>query len=81
MIYQTKGIIFSAQFIKKDGTRRLLSCTLGVQKDLKGKGLAYDPYKYNLIGVYDMSNNGYKMINLKTLQTLKIAGKSYEVIL
>lgn len=79
LIYQTKGKIFSAEFVKKDGTYRQMTCRLGVKKDLKGKGLAYDPYKYDLIGVFEMPASKYKMINLKTLESLKIKGVTYEV--
>lgn len=80
LIYTSKGKIFNAEFIKKDGSYRSMNCRMGVQKDLKGKGLAYDPYKYNLIGVFDMVDDSYKMINLNGLMRLKIAGETYEVI-
>jgi len=33
-----------------------------------------------LITVWDMVANGYRMVNLETLLTLKVGGKLYEVV-
>jgi hypothetical protein len=63
--------LFSARFIKKDGTERLMSCRLGVTKYLKGGELNYDPIEKNLLPVYDVQNEGYRMINISTLIELK----------
>ncbi len=79
LINSTKGKIFKALFTKKDGSLREMVCRLGVHKYITGVGRSYEPKDYGLIGVYDMQNNGYRMINLKTLQSLTINGKNYEV--
>ena len=33
-----------------------------------------------LMTVYDMAASGYRMINLSTLKTIKVAGVTYEVV-
>ena len=79
LIQSTKGKIFSCTFSKKDGTIRKMIARLGVQKDLKD-GNNGASYKNALITVYDMLNNGYRMINLSTLQCLKVHGTNYKII-
>ena len=81
LIQGTKGQIFSGLFIKKDGTHRLISARLGVKKHLNpnAKKRPYDPNKHDLINVYDMSNKGYRMINLNTLQKLIINKIIYKI--
>lgn len=78
-IFKTKGKIFKATFRKKDGTFRKMVCRLGVKKDLKGKGLKFNPDKYNLLSVYDMEKQAYRFVNLNTLMYLTLAGKKYKV--
>ena len=79
MIHDTHGRIFSAQFIKKDGSTRKMIARIGVSKNLKG-GTNGASAKNNLVTVYDMAKGGYRMINLKTLLTLKASGETYEVV-
>ena len=81
LINNSNGRIFSSLFIKKDGTHRLMNARLKVTKHLKedAKPRPYDPSKYNLITVFDMTNKGYRMVNLDTLQTLIINKKIYNV--
>lgn len=67
-IKSTKGKIFSATFIKKDGSVRRMNARLGVSKGVKGTGMKYDPVKKGLITVFDLKKNAHRMINLKTLQ-------------
>jgi len=73
------GNIFSAVFIKKNGERREMVCRLGVKKHLKGGQLAYDAKGRNLLPVFDMQKEGYRMINVNTLVQLKINGKTYKL--
>ena len=69
--------IFSAVFVKKNGERREMLCRLGVKKHLKGGSLAYDAKGRNLLPVFDMQKEAYRMINVNTLLELKINGKKY----
>ena len=70
--------IFSAVFIKKDGTLREMVCRLNVKKHLKGGELKYDAKGRGLLPVFDMQKEAYRMINLNTLVRLKISGKIYK---
>tara|TARA_R110000868_G_scaffold206079_2_gene454802 strand:+ start:264 stop:536 length:273 start_codon:yes stop_codon:yes gene_type:complete len=73
------GKIFTVEFIKKDGTLRKMNARLGVKKHLKGGTLAFDPSERNLLPVFDMQKEGYRMINASTILNIKIGGK--EIIL
>ena len=75
----TSGKIFTAQFIKKDGSRRLMNCRTNVKKFTNGKGLSFDPIARNLLPVYDLKKKDYRFINLSTLISVKIGGKEYYI--
>ena len=87
LIKESKGNIFSSTFIKKDGTHRLLTARLGVKKGLKenARPRPYDPDKYNLVVVYDMTlakqqvERPYRMLNINTLLTLNINKTNYKI--
>jgi hypothetical protein len=79
VIHDTNGKIFAARFIKKDGTTRDMIARIGVTRNQKG-GTNRAVAKNNLVTVYDMAKGGYRMINLKTLLTLKACGETYRVI-
>ena len=79
MIYKTKGRFFGATFIKKDGTLRTMNCRLKVKKYLKGGTLKFNPSEKGLVPVCDMAIKEYRMININTLQSLRIARKEYNV--
>lgn len=80
LIKKTKGQVFTAVFTKKDGTVKKMNCRLGVSKGVNGNGLAYNPADYDLITVWDMKAQDYRMINLKTLTALQIKGEFYVII-
>ena len=73
----SSGKIFSANFTKADGTERTMSCRVGVQKDLKGKGLQYDRRKARNLIVWDMNANGYRTIKTDRLNWIQIEGEKY----
>ena len=81
LIHDTNGRIFSSTFIKKNGQHRLLTGRLKVSKGLKedAKPSPYEPSKYNLVCVYDMTKQGYRMINFNTLLTLTINKTNYKI--
>lgn len=81
LIRETNGQIFSSTFIKKNGEHRLLTGRLKVSKALKedAKPRPYEPSEYNLICVYDMTKQGYRMININTLLTLSINKNTYTI--
>lgn len=70
--------IFSCTFIKRtNGEERKMICRLGVQKDLSGTGRKFDPYKYELLSVFDIQKQDYRFINLRDIRRLKIRGIEY----
>tara|TARA_R110002124_G_scaffold234210_2_gene399606 strand:+ start:687 stop:968 length:282 start_codon:yes stop_codon:yes gene_type:complete len=79
LIKESKGLIFSTTYIKKDNTIRTLTGRLKVTQYLKenAKKQPYDPSKYNLQPVYDLKAKGYRMLNFKTLLTLSINKTKY----
>ena len=79
MIFNTNGRIFSVTFVKKDGSIRDMNARRNVKKGVKGVGLGYNPDKFNLIPVFDMLNDGFRMINASTISRVKIEGTEYEV--
>jgi len=71
-IQTANNTIFSVTFIKKDGTLRKMVCRLNVKKGVNGKGMNYDPIEKGLLPVYDLDKRGFRMINMKTITSLKI---------
>jgi len=80
IINNTKGKIFTVNFIKKDGSLRKMNCRQGVKKHLKGGKPAYDFKSKGLISVYDLQSKGYRTININTLQTLKTENQTFQVL-
>tara|TARA_R110002126_G_scaffold112535_2_gene250794 strand:+ start:341 stop:670 length:330 start_codon:yes stop_codon:yes gene_type:complete len=79
LIKDSKGLIFAATFTKKDGTHRLMNARLGKKYTPTGKAAPYKPSDYNLITVYDMKLQAFRMLNLNTLLTLSINKEKYLV--
>jgi len=77
LIKQSKGLIFSTTFIKKDNTIRTLTSRTGKKYTPTGKKAPYKPSDYNLIPLYDMRKKAFRMINLNTLLTLSINKEKY----
>tara|TARA_R110000751_G_scaffold125121_2_gene226621 strand:- start:545 stop:883 length:339 start_codon:yes stop_codon:yes gene_type:complete len=75
----SSGKVFSAKFIKKDGSERVMNCRTGVVKHVNGKGLAFDPIKKGLIPVFDMKSDGYRFINYNTLISITIEKETYNI--
>jgi hypothetical protein len=72
-----RGEIVAVDFIKRDGSDRLMVCRQGVSKDLKGVGLKFDPAKYGLLSVYDMQKRAYRFVCLDTVREIRAGGNRY----
>lgn len=80
LINNSKGRIFSATYIKKDMSKRIINARLGKHyKSKTGKKAPYDPDKYNLKKVYDMKVKDFRIINLNTLISLSINKNKYVI--
>jgi hypothetical protein len=71
VIKSTKGRFFSVSFVKKDGSLRNMTARLGVKKNIKGIGLKFNPSERDLMVVWAMDKENYRMINLKTITSIK----------
>ena len=78
LIEDSKGKFFTAHFIKKDMSKRILNARTGKRYTPKSnKKQPYDPSDYNLLRVYDMQKRNFRMINLATLFKLNINKNKY----
>ena len=79
LMKSSKGQFFHVGFVKKDGSNREMTCRLGVTKGVKGIGLAFDPFSKLLLTVFDVAKKEFRMVNLKTVHTLRINKQEYAV--
>ena len=82
LMWNTNGQIFTAVFIKKDGSERTLTARRHVKKYLKGGELGYKPSELQLIPCFEMiggKQGGYKMVNAKTTEVIQYQGVTYSV--
>jgi hypothetical protein len=70
--------IFTVEFVKLNGEVRKMTCRLGVKKHLKGGSLGYDAKEKNLLPVFDMVKQEYRMINFDSIIYLKVDNEIYE---
>lgn len=70
------GKIFTATFIKKDGSVRVINARTGVKKHLHG-GVSKNNNPNHII-VFDMSNKGYRTIDLENVIELHSQGFSFK---
>lgn len=49
-------------FLKKDGTLRTLTGSSKVNKDINGKGAAYDAKAYGQVRIYDLEAEGWRTV-------------------
>ena len=71
--------IFTVDFIKKDGSLRKMNCRLGVKKHLKGGELKYNPTEKNLLPVFDMEKQSYRMINVSTIKEVRYNHQNFTI--
>jgi len=68
------GRIFSVTFTKKNGEERVMTARLGVKKGINGKGMKYSARSRNMLPVFDMQKNAFRMINCDTVTRIKAQG-------
>ena len=77
LIKESKGLIFSTTFTKKDNTIRTLTSRTGKQYTPTGKKAPYKPSDYNLMPLYDMNKKAFRTLNFNTILTLSINKEKY----
>ena len=76
VIDSTKGRIFTATFIKKDGQKRTLNCRTGVRKFTKG-GVSSSGHIPELVTVFDIQKQDYRNINLESIIEIRFGGETF----
>ena len=71
--------IFTITFIKKDGSVRVMNARRGVKKGVKGVGMSYNPTEKDLVVVFDMQKEAFRMVNAKTVLEIKADREYYKV--
>ena len=71
----SEGRFFTVEFVKKDGSTRILNGRLGVEKYLKGGDCTIDRTKFVI--VYDVQSKGYRAVNRETILSVKIDGVKF----
>lgn len=71
----SEGRFFTVEFIKKDGSTRVLNGRLGVEKYLKGGDCTIDRTKFVI--VYDVQSKGYRAVNRETILSVRIDGVKF----
>lgn len=75
-----KGVTFTVEFTKKDGTQREMNARLAVKKGVTGVGMAYNPKEYGLIACYDMQKAKAVRKAQPELSDFDAAKKAYRMI-
>lgn len=73
-----KGKPFFVDFTKRDGSLRTIKGRLGLQRNLTGKGMSFNPATKGLMPVWSIGDQGYRMVNLNTVSSLQIGKKVYD---
>lgn len=80
LIAEAKNHIFYVQYKKLDGTLREMQCRRHVSKGVKGTAkfdIEKVDQKHNQITVFDMNKDGFRKINVDTVQEIKVDGIKY----
>ena len=77
-IQSTKGEIFSAQFTKKNGEKRIMNARFGVKKGVTGKG-SPNGLNTTAVKVFDMQKRAFRQINLASTTWIKVGGVKFYV--
>jgi hypothetical protein len=78
-LQETKGRIFTAVFTKRTtGEKRTINARINVKKGVKGVGMSFDPVKKGLLPVYDMQKQGFRMIDLESIEEINFDGQHIE---
>lgn len=70
---------FSVVFTKQNGEKRKMIARLGVKKHLKGGEKSFNDEDFNYLTVFDMQARGYRTININTLLSLKVNGRTLTI--
>ena len=81
LIDYLNGQFFTVEFIKKDGTLRVMNCRTGVKKYLSNNGKNIKitkPIDNGILRVYDIPKGAYRSINLDTVKKINFNKVTYK---
>ena len=79
LMMSSKGRFMTVKFLKKDMSERLMTCRLGVKKDLVGgENTVKHIAKY--VTVWDSRKKEYRNVNLETVSFIHVNKKSVEFV-
>ena len=78
LIEESKGKIFSVEFIKANGEHRKLTGRMEVTSHLHG-GANSTAHKPDIVTVFDMELGQYRKFDLNRLEEIKTGGEVYKV--
>jgi len=79
-MFKQVGKFVTIDFVKNDGTDRMLNGRLGVRKHLKGGDSTLAGADKPYLVVYDMKAKGYRAVNLETVKEVRAQRTRYTVI-
>jgi hypothetical protein len=71
-----KGQLFTVTFHKKDGTLRTMRARLGMQRNLTGRGMSYNPASKGLVTVWSADKQGYRTVKLDKVVSLSLRDRT-----
>ena len=77
MSYENSQCVDMEEF--EDDMKRVKYIKRLINRYLSGGELKFIPIRKGLLSVYDMQSKGYRFINLETLISFKLGGKTYEI--
>jgi len=82
LIRESNGRLFTVEFIKRNGELRKMRARLHAPKSFKfkGTGMRYDPLARGLLPVWDVDKKAFRMVNLATIERLRVGGNNYEFV-
>lgn len=79
LLHRQNGKFVTVDFIKSDGSRRLLNGRLGVSSYVKGTGQGL-PLTSSCITIWDTQARGYRSVNLETISRIRAQNTEYVVV-
>ena len=72
--------IFTVEFTKANGEKRVLNGRLGVKAGLRegAKVRTYDPEEAGYLVVWDLKKKGYRTVNTSTISSISCRGRKLE---
>lgn len=75
-----KGRFVGVDFVKQDGSPRMLNGRLGVHQHLQGGDNKVEADHRPYLTIFDVQSGGYRTLNLATVSGLRADNKTYAIV-